>query len=884
MTDAVPRLNLAPKLNRPLQLWNPLDYLRLLYWVFYFPQALRWYEGTFVSLEHRGAKGKALWQAFMQDAVLRNLILQALLLLFAAPALTWAMQQYGLSIDWTGVALGIALGVTLSVAGSIAVGVAESLACGVAFGVLLGVAGSVALGVDFGVVVGVLSGLAINTALGVDLGVARSVAVCVALSVAVGVAYGVAYGVAVGVAYGLVVGVAVGVAVLRPDAWAIATFFSLLSRPEFMAANTALPLPGLGRRLKDWLGRDWPAGVHNLNELLAYSMQFNPAVSALNDSLAELPSERLLPMVDEVARAPFDWKMLLYSSAPFESKMKAEAIEGVVFFPSSWKKRLKARYPINPRLDTPARAACAGFYLLHEKQPLQAAQAFAAVRSLPNGQEMHNISQALHLAQSSRGFQDLVDLSGQEDFLQATTRPSEPMLLHPETWEALGHLQLCAQEAQVVQKSASKASRSWALNRAIGEVVAVQKMVSTVPLAERTLVEEIAKIWQSILVSESAEVGSIPISEPVKNPYVAGDPVVGAGLKGRDDILMDLKQLWSGTTQPPSVVLYGHRRMGKTSILRNINSYLGSEVRLAYVNLLILGGAERGLSDLFLAIADEIRASLPELPEAKMDEFDRHPELAFKQYLDLAQSALGSSRLIIALDEFEKLEEWMNAGKIPGDLLDTFRGYIQKDQNIAFAFAGLHKLEEMTEDYFNPLFASVRPIPVSFLSKEATLQVLANPPLQDFPLDFSEEALERIWQLTGGQPYLVQLVGHYLVSRFNRLTFEQGKPMEPVFIFSDVEAVIEDPEFYSQGRYYFAGIWGQAGQGAEGQQEMLKFVAAFPDGISFEEIVARFGPDTDRLTAALNELERHDVLREKDGQWQFTVELMRRWVKEFSDN
>ena len=42
----VPRLDLAPKLKRPLSLWNPLDYLRLLYWVFFFPQALRWYVNT----------------------------------------------------------------------------------------------------------------------------------------------------------------------------------------------------------------------------------------------------------------------------------------------------------------------------------------------------------------------------------------------------------------------------------------------------------------------------------------------------------------------------------------------------------------------------------------------------------------------------------------------------------------------------------------------------------------------------------------------------------------------------------------------------------------------------------------------------------------------
>jgi hypothetical protein len=34
-SQPVPRLDLAPKLSRPLSLWNPFDYLRLLYWVFF---------------------------------------------------------------------------------------------------------------------------------------------------------------------------------------------------------------------------------------------------------------------------------------------------------------------------------------------------------------------------------------------------------------------------------------------------------------------------------------------------------------------------------------------------------------------------------------------------------------------------------------------------------------------------------------------------------------------------------------------------------------------------------------------------------------------------------------------------------------------------------
>jgi len=44
--STVPTINLAPKLRRDLSLWNPFDYLLLLYWVFYFPQAVRWYVET----------------------------------------------------------------------------------------------------------------------------------------------------------------------------------------------------------------------------------------------------------------------------------------------------------------------------------------------------------------------------------------------------------------------------------------------------------------------------------------------------------------------------------------------------------------------------------------------------------------------------------------------------------------------------------------------------------------------------------------------------------------------------------------------------------------------------------------------------------------------
>ena len=66
----IPRLDLAPKLNRPLRLWWLPDYLRLLYWAFFFPQAIRWYVGRFGKPEYQEREGgRAVWQALRGDPI-----------------------------------------------------------------------------------------------------------------------------------------------------------------------------------------------------------------------------------------------------------------------------------------------------------------------------------------------------------------------------------------------------------------------------------------------------------------------------------------------------------------------------------------------------------------------------------------------------------------------------------------------------------------------------------------------------------------------------------------------------------------------------------------------------------------------------------------------
>jgi DNA-binding transcriptional ArsR family regulator len=572
-----------------------------------------------------------------------------------------------------------------------------------------------------------------------------------------------------------------------------------------------------------------------------------PLFEAVNKVLAKTPPEQIIWRVSRLAEAPFDWQLVRFASASLKEAL-----------------RLKAT---NTRLDTPARATAAGFWHLHEKEPAKATEAFAVVRSLLYGEEMFTLAQTLTAFQDA---QELATIAA----LQTSVSPPEP-LLRPTTWQAITSLRGVVEDVRLVQRSFSKSTRSFALNRALGELKTILNNTNSLPNAERDLLVNIAKTWQDALLNLAGEVGEISITKPVTNPYVVGDPVEGNLFVGREDILRQLEELWVMGHQLQSVVLYGHRRMGKTSILRNAANCLGSEVKAAYINLLNMGATSQGVGEVLMAISDAVSDAVGCTPPADADLLNL-PYRTFERYLKQVEAHL-SGGLIVALDEFEKIEELIEAEKIPKDFMGYLRGLVQMSSKVAFAFAGLHTLEEMTADYFQPFFASVIPIHVGFLQPGATRQILANPD-EEFPLDYTPEALDQIYALTAGQPYLVQLVGFQLVRRYNDFVFEQGRPRDPVFTLEDVEAVINDPEFFKRGRYYFDGVWGQAARGASGQQAILKALAPHPEGLSIDALAQATGMDEETLQEALKTLKRHDVVEESEGCWQIIVELFRRWV------
>jgi hypothetical protein len=316
--------------------------------------------------------------------------------------------------------------------------------------------------------------------------------------------------------------------------------------------------------------------------------------------------------------------------------------------------------------------------------------------------------------------------------------------------------------------------------------------------------------------------------------------------------------------------------MGKTSILKNAAKTVGAGLRLVYVNMLRSASAE-SISDVLLAMTDEMAEGVS-VPPPSDEALMANPTRTFDRYLKRVLDSLSDDEtLIIAIDEFEKIEGLIDTGKLSPDFIGYLRGLVQMSPKLGFAFAGLHTLEEMTQDYFNPFFASVIPIKVGFLSLGAVQQLLANPD-PEFLLDYDRAALDRIYHLTSGQPYLTQLVGFQLVRRYNDLVFEQGSQRPGIFTIEDVNTVTTDPEFFTRGRYYFTGVWDQAGRDVPEQRPVLEALAPHPAGLNLENLaqVTRLSPST--LTAALTRLDRHDVVTVQADHARIHVELFRRWL------
>ncbi len=226
------------------------------------------------------------------------------------------------------------------------------------------------------------------------------------------------------------------------------------------------------------------------------------------------------------------------------------------------------------------------------------------------------------------------------------------------------------------------------------------------------------------------------------NPYVVERPLAEDDPRVRRyDVLVDVVQ---GVKRGRQILLvYGAARMGKTSFLRQVSRELATEFQVLRVEMTWPEGAS----------PQQALAALQSIIVEQMAEADDRQPLETRQRGD-SGAGLG---VVVLVDGLSLADLRGLAGS---EFVTGWQDWLTSVPQLRFVAT----IEGSAEGaaLFSPALASLPALELKPFSLDETEELLVRPVRGR--LDYDYAAIRRIWQLTSGQPYLVQLYGYVLFS------------------------------------------------------------------------------------------------------------------------
>jgi hypothetical protein len=301
--------------------------------------------------------------------------------------------------------------------------------------------------------------------------------------------------------------------------------------------------------------------------------------------------------------------------------------------------------------------------------------------------------------------------------------------------------------------------------------------------------------------------------EHIQNPYVVGGPVTNPKIfKGRKALVDALLVELANPERTGSVVIYGQKRSGKTSlfyhlsppefvipILFDIPQILTSLPKIStdmqakdreiareeMLGRFLLALMERTIKDCENR-GLEIRPMTWEELMAKPG-----PDFQFRQFLEQFRNSKFNHRLLFWFDEFTALIEKIDESVIDDSIMRLFKSLIE-NRYFSCVICGLTEVYEAVKRYANQLAVS-QPRQVDYLDHEAARELIEDPiRLADKRSRFySPQVVEEIIDLTAGSPFYIQLICQRLVEYMNQMEINHvtGADISEV-----IRKLIEGPE------------------------------------------------------------------------------------------
>ncbi|MGE0885099.1 MAG: AAA family ATPase [Blastocatellales bacterium] len=374
----------------------------------------------------------------------------------------------------------------------------------------------------------------------------------------------------------------------------------------------------------------------------------------------------------------------------------------------------------------------------------------------------------------------------------------------------------------------------------------------------------VASRWLEIVRQTEEECRRQMAFEPIPNPFVAGNPLQQRDqdlFKGRKDIIIAIEENIINPGQRPSLLLYGRRRIGKTSTLLNLPRLLSSQFTPVFIdcqNAKWRDGDAAFCYHLAASVYGELfqRNLHDGLGKPDLEQFEKYAFTRLDEFLDQIEALLRriNKQILLTFDEYERLEEGIAAQKITREVFNQLRNIVQHRERIVVLFSGSHRFEELRVVNWSDYLINVKTLELSFLAPEDARELLTEPVPA---LHYEPGLVEAIIALTHCQPYLLQAVASDLVNYLNAQKRQTAT-------MADLDVAVAKVLVTADA--YFHNNWEEC---AETEREVLRALAR---------------GEADRVAApqyqaAVQSLSRKEIVEIRDDRYLFTVELFRLWVE-----
>jgi branched-chain amino acid transport system substrate-binding protein len=375
------------------------------------------------------------------------------------------------------------------------------------------------------------------------------------------------------------------------------------------------------------------------------------------------------------------------------------------------------------------------------------------------------------------------------------------------------------------------------------------------------------------------------------NPFNTGSPARGEGFLGRQEIFSSIVSFLKKKDQL-SLLIFGQRRIGKTSLLRKLQDDV--EIRKTafpvYFNLQDKARVE--LHRLLFEIAKRIISDLDLTLDLNTDDFksDNASFYFINNLISMVIERLPREKQVLLLfDEFDVLGAVEDVED--DSIMDTFAvkrfipftadllGEIQaKEYPVKFIFAVGRNYKDLEPKRFGQIMKFGPQEELSYFSKEETRKLLK---ASDNVIPFDAEAVDEIYSLTFGHPYFTQCLAG--------ASFDAAEKNKARGVSRDIvrRQFISAVKSYGSGVYW---IW----DSLSAEDRVILYLMAVlkeenvpvtVDSIHEKAASLNVAPVVENILQTMDKLKAFKFVKDdKQGEYDFFVEFIRKWiVKEISE-